>query len=187
MLPPSFYLQLIQFFLFCVSPDLKKISRAQSETASRVTRAKIILAVAEGYSYTDASHRVGRRSGDAVAKLVARFNQEGMAALNPQHGGGPAIVYDNLQREKILQTIQGQPERLKDGTGIWSLSTLQKKLKKIDPAFATVSTYTIHKVLKESGWSWQKNRSWCETGHVLRQRKTGVVMVVDPDAEAKKF
>jgi hypothetical protein len=63
---------------------LEKISRAQSETASRVTRAKIILAVAERYSYTDASHRVGRRSGDAVAKLVARFNQEGMAALNPQ-------------------------------------------------------------------------------------------------------
>jgi hypothetical protein len=41
-------------------------------------------------------------------------------------------------------------------------------------------------VLKEAGWSWQKNRSWCETGKVARKRKAGVVTVIDPDAEAKK-
>ena len=130
---------------------LEKISRAQSETASRVTRAKIILAVAEGYSYTDASHRVGRRSGDAVAKLVARFNQEGMAALNPQHGGGPAIVYDNLQREKILQTIQGQPERLKDGTGIWSLATRPKVIRTRGLSLPDLNRKAIPRSLSKRG------------------------------------
>jgi len=41
-------------------------------------------------------------------------------------------------------------------------------------------------VLLEAGWTWQRSRSWCETGKALRRRKAGPVTVVDPDAEAKK-
>jgi len=49
-----------------------------------------------------------------------------------------------------------------------------------------VSSYTIWLVLREAGWSWQKDASWCETGQVKRKRKEGVVVVTDPDATAKK-
>lgn len=165
---------------------LEKVSRSQSESASRVVRAQLLLAVAEGHNYTEAAHSVGRRSGDAVGQLVARFNEEGIVALNLRHGGGPKIVYGSEQRSKILQTIQQQPDRLTDGTATWSLTTLQRSLREEEPELAQVSTYTLHKVLKASGWSWQKHRSWCETGKVVRKRKAGVVNVVDPDAEAKK-
>jgi hypothetical protein len=41
-------------------------------------------------------------------------------------------------------------------------------------------------VLHEAGISWQKDRSWCPTGRVLRKRKAGVVEVTDPDAAGKK-
>src|SRR3954449_7439585 len=34
--------------------------------------------------------------------------------------------------------------------------------------------------------SWQKSRTWCDTGVVVRKRKWGVFMVSDPDAGAKK-
>jgi len=40
--------------------------------------------------------------------------------------------------------------------------------------------------LREAGWSWQKDMTWCETGKAKRKRKTGVVEVSDPDATAKK-
>lgn len=166
---------------------LEKISRSQSESASRVVRAKLVLAVAEGFNYTDAAHSVGRRSGDAVGKLVARFNQAGIAALNLRHGGGPKIVYGSEQRSKILEAIQKQPDRGAEGTATWSLTTLQRSLREQESDLAKMSIYTVHKVLKESGWSWQKNRSWCETGKVMRKRKAGVVEVVDPDSEAKKY
>jgi transposase len=165
---------------------LEKVSRSQRESVSRVVRAKILLAVATGQNYTDAAHSVGRRSGDAVGKLVARFNQEGIAALNLRHGGGPSIVYGSEQCAKILQAIQHPPDRQTDGTATWSLTTLQRSLREKESDLAKVSTYTLHKVLKESGWSWQKHRSWCDTGTVVRKRKTGVVHVVDPDAAAKK-
>jgi len=166
---------------------LEKVSRSQRESASRVARAKMLLAVAEGANYTEAAHCVGRRSGDAVGELVKRFNQEGIAALNLRHGGGPRIIYGSEQRSKILQAIQNQPDRQTDGTATWSLTTLQRSLREEEADLAKVSTYTLHKVLRESGWSWQRNRSWCETGKVVRKRKAGVETVIDPDGEAKKY
>lgn len=96
-------------------------------------------------------------------------------------------MYGSEQRSKILEAIQKQPDRQTDGTATWSLTTLQRSLREGESDLAQVSTYTLHKVLKEAGWSWQKNRSWCETGKVMRKRKAGVVKVVDPDAEAKKY
>jgi hypothetical protein len=56
---------------------LEQLSRTQSEPASHVARARLVLAVATGQSYTAAARGVGRRSGDAVAQLVARFNAVG--------------------------------------------------------------------------------------------------------------
>jgi hypothetical protein len=41
-------------------------------------------------------------------------------------------------------------------------------------------------VLREAGWSWQKDRTWCETGKVKRKRKGEIVQVTDPDATAKQ-
>lgn len=168
--------------------ELERISRATSESVTRVTRAKALLAVAQGLSYTAAAQTCGRRSGDAVAQLVERFNQEGLAALTPKHGGGAKVQYTAQQRQQILVVAQQQPELETDGVSQWSLVTLQRRLRASGgDEFATVSTYTIGQVLHEAGYSWQNSRSWCKTGSALRRRKSGVVTVIDPDAEVKKL
>lgn len=167
---------------------LVRIARSHAEPASHVARAKALLAVAEGQSYTDAAKAAGRRSGDAVSHLVSRFNREGVRALEPGHGGGPPPTYTSEQRERILKEARREPDREEDGTAEWSLSTLRRSLRGAPDGLPEVSTYTIWKVLREAGFSWQKSRSWCETGRVKRKRKSGeVVEVIDPDAEAKKF
>ena len=56
---------------------LERISRSQSEPAGHVSRAKEILAVANGISYQKAARMAGKKSGDAVSHLVERFNQAG--------------------------------------------------------------------------------------------------------------
>ncbi|HEY9697123.1 MAG TPA: helix-turn-helix domain-containing protein, partial [Trichocoleus sp.] len=48
--------------------ELERIARAMSESACLVARAKALLAVAGGHSYTAAAQVCGRRSGDAVAQ-----------------------------------------------------------------------------------------------------------------------
>jgi hypothetical protein len=70
---------------------LEALSRATSAPASHGARARALLAVAGGQSYTAAARGVGRRSGDAVAQVVARFNRDGLAAVAPRHGGGAAV------------------------------------------------------------------------------------------------
>jgi hypothetical protein len=46
---------------------LEKISRSQSEASGHVIRAKQILGVAAGQSYTEAAHLSGCKSGDTVS------------------------------------------------------------------------------------------------------------------------
>ena len=165
---------------------LLRVARSQAEPAAHVARAKALLAVADGESYTDAAKAAGRRSGEAVSRLVSRFNREGLAALEPRHGGGPPTIYADAQRERILTEMRRKPHREKDGTATWSLTTLQRALREAPDGLPEVSTYTIWKTLKEAGFEWQRDRSWCETGVVERKRKGEVVEVIDQDATAKK-
>jgi transposase len=165
---------------------LERLSRAHGEPAALVARAKALLAVADGQRYTEAARAAGRRSGDAVAHLVARFNQAGLEAVLPGHGGGQPKRYTQAEQARILDEVRRPPDRDADRTGSWSLTTLQRALRQAPDGLPTVSTYTIWCVLHEAGYSWQKDRSWCETGTAIRKRKSGIVVVSDPDAVAKK-
>jgi transposase len=165
---------------------LEHVSRASSAPAGQVVRAKLLLHVAAGVGYGAAAQAEGRRSGEAVGQWVRRFNREGMEALEPRHGGGPQRVYGATERERILAEMRRTPDREKDGTASWSLSTLQRALRRAPDGLPTVSRETILKTLHDAGWSWQKDRSWCETGKVLRRRKAGIVEVTDPETEVKK-
>jgi transposase len=166
--------------------SLEQLGRATSAPAASVARARALLAVADGCSYTEAARQVGRRSGDAIAEVVARFNCEGLAAIEPRHGGGPRVKYGAAERERILAEVQRTPDREQDGTATWSLTTLQRALRRGEDGLPQISTYTIWCVLREADLSWQRDRSWCHTGLARRRRKHGEVEVHDPDATAKK-
>lgn len=166
--------------------ELERTARAGSERADRVARAKALLAVADGARFTAAARAAGRRSGDGVAQLVARFNRIGLAALETRHGGGPPVLYGPAERERILREVRRAPDRERDGTATWSLTTLQRALRRAPDGLPAVSTATILAVLWEAGYTWQQSRTWCQTGVVVRQRKAGPVEVTDPDAAPKK-
>lgn len=165
---------------------LIRIARSLSEPATHVARAKQVLAVADGLSFTQAAISSGCKSGDAVAHLVARFNAEGLSAIERKKGGGPKPKYSVVQRERILAEARRSPDPESNGTASWSLMTLRRTLRKASDGLPKVSTYTIRAVLLDAGFRWPRTRSWCETGQVLRKRKGGAVKVNDPDTTAKK-
>lgn len=165
---------------------LDRLGGATSAPAAVVLRARALLAVADGCSYTEAARRVGRRSGDAVGELVARFNREGLGAVEPRYGGGPRVKYGAAERERILAELRRPPDRERDQTATWSLTTLQRALRSAEDGLPEVSTYTIWCVLHEADLSWQRDRSWCHTGLAKRRRKAGEVEVHDPDATVKR-
>jgi transposase len=176
--------------LRCITEEersvLEQVSRSRSEPAERVARARILLSLAEGTSFVRAAQVAGRRSRVSASMLAARFNQEGLAALEPRHGGGPAKKYGPGEQERILQEFNREPDLEKDGTKTWSLSTLQRALQRAEDGLPGVSTWTIFQVLHRAGLSFQQSRTWCHTGEVLRKRKEGVVSVKDPRVTEKR-
>lgn len=168
---------------------LEQSVHARSERADVVTWARELLAVAEGQTYAQVAAIAGRRSDKALSKLVARFNQGGLAALEPHpHGkGGPQPTYDAAAQERILAEARRTPDPQRDGTATWSLMTLRNALRRAPDGLPHVSTYTIGQVLHAAGFRWVAAPSWCDTGKAVRVRRSGTVTVTDPDAETKKI
>ena len=129
------------------------------------------------------------RVGDTVLDLFGDTGTTGCAAL--KHRRDAVLIelnpdYVRLAQRRILAEWARTPQREQDGTATWSLSLLQKALRQAPDGLPRVSTFTIWRTLHEAGLSWQKSRTWCETGVAMRPRKHGVVRVSDPDALAKK-
>jgi len=152
-----------------------------------VARARALLAVAEGQSYTMAAALVGRATGDTVARWAAGFNRDGSAAVVPRYGGGHRVRYGEAEQRRIPAEVARAAERARDGTATWSLTTLRDALRRAEDGLPGISTYTIGRTLHAAGFSWRKGRSWCETGVAVRKRKhAGLVTLTDPDAAAKR-
>ena len=166
--------------------ELETIAKATSERVDRVRRANALLAVSQGKSFSQAAQLAGFKTGDGVMLLVKRFNQRGLAALNIATGRGPKPRYPTQARQLVPTTLQASPDRLEDQTASWSLSTLERSLHLNQPTLAKIGATTIRRILKQEGFSYQQNRSWCQTGQVKRVRKEGVVTVHDPQTEEKK-
>lgn len=155
---------------------LEQLVHARSERADVVTWARELLAVASGQSYVQAAAMDGRRSDEAVSQLVARFNRDGLAALEPHGKGGPKPTYDAVARERILAEARRTPDPQRDGTATWSLVTLRNALRRASDGLPHVSTYTIGQVLHAAGLRWVAARTWCDTGKAVRRRRSGTLM-----------
>jgi transposase len=101
--------------------ELTRLSRSLSAPAAQVERARALLAIADGASYTAAAHQVGRRHTETISAWVSRFNRDGLAAVRPGHGGGARVRYGADAQQRILAEWARTPQREQDGTATWSL------------------------------------------------------------------
>ena len=130
---------------------LERVVHASSERVDRVRRATALLAVAQGQPFAQAARQAGYRSGTAVAELVARCKRRGLAALAIAPGRGRKPTYAATARAQIIATAQRAPDRRADGTATWSLSTLQRTLRR--EGLRGVGASTSRPVLQAAGRS----------------------------------
>jgi transposase len=162
---------------------LQRVAKASSERVDTVRRAKALLAVAAGESFTQAGKLAGL-SREGVSQLVERFNQHGLAVLAITPGRGRKPTYGAQERTRVLQEARRQPDRVSDQTATWSLKLLQRALRRA--GLPAIGSTTIGRILHEEGYSQQRDRTWCETGTAYRVRKDGIYRVRDPQAQKKK-
>jgi transposase len=163
---------------------LQKLAKSTSERLDVVKRANALLSVRAGKSYTETAQGAGYKSNDTISHLVSRFNQCGLLALSIAVGRGRKPTYTSAQQTRILAEVQRSPDHKEDQTGTWSLMTLRRALRK--SALPHIGAETIRQVLHDSGYSFQRTRTWCRTGYALRVRKSGTVTVYDPETPEKK-
>jgi transposase len=104
---------------------LERWSRGRSAPARLVTRARIVLAAAEGKENKDIAAELKITRG-AVARWRDRFAELGVAALEKDapRGGRPPKARDDLVRRIIKMTTQQKPANATH----WSTRTLAKAL-----------------------------------------------------------
>jgi len=167
--------------------ELERVSRASSETVIHYQRAVALLAVADGMSLIGAAQAAGWKVHDTVTRLIRRFNERGLAALDDLPRSGHPRSYGPTERARIEQELRRSPDLKEDGTATWSLTTLQRSLREAPDGLPEVSTFTILHTIHEAGYTWQKNRTWCKTGFTLHKTKDGVEERYDPYTEEKKL
>src|SRR5438045_8600422 len=62
--------------------ELRRVVKASSERVDVVQRAKALLSVASGQSFSQARATAGFKERKTVSRLVRRFNAHGLAALS---------------------------------------------------------------------------------------------------------
>src|SRR6266508_780606 len=85
---------------------LERLARSSSERVDRVRRATAVWAVVQGQGFAAAARQAGFGSSTTVAKLVARFNRRGLAAVSIAAGRGRKPTYDPPARARIVATAQ---------------------------------------------------------------------------------
>jgi transposase len=119
--------------------ELGRIAQSRSLPAGYVFRAKLILMLAEGASFSTIKQRLGT-TAPTIIRWKRRFVAEGLDGLDTSHPGQPASVLTRKLRARILSATRRQP---KDGSTHWSCRKLAAEL--------GVSKDAVHRVWKEAG------------------------------------
>lgn len=101
----------------------------------------------------DATKVAGWKAPKTVSRLIRRFNERGLAALDDLPRSGHPRRYGLSERARIVQELRRSPLRKEDGTATWSLTTLRCALREAPDGLPQVSTFTILYTLHEAGVS----------------------------------
>lgn len=140
--------------------EFSRKATSSSERIDVVKKAKTILAVADGCTFTEAGKQSGM-SREGVSQLIKRFHQRGSEVLVIAPGRGRKPTYPSQDHEQILQEIRRCPTLDTDQSTVWSLPLLQKSLRA--KGLPHICPETIRLVLQTHGWEYQDTRTWRRT------------------------
>src|SRR5258708_18325113 len=122
--------------------ELTRVSHTHSESQSRHQRAVALLSVEAGKTLTDEAKVAGWKALKTVSRLIRRFNERGLAALDDLPRSGHPRRYGLSERARIVQELRRRPLRQEDGTATWPLMTLHCALRDAPDGLPQVSTFT---------------------------------------------
>ena len=136
----------------------------------RWRRAMVVMASASGNTVPAIAGLVAT-SEDRVREMTHRFNNGGMASLDPQWAGGCPRQITIDDEKFIVATATTRPEKLGQPFTRWSLRKLVAYLAENDVRVVTVGRERLRQILNANDVTFQRTKTWKESN--------------DPDRDAK--
>ena len=108
---------------------------------------------------------------DSVREVIHRFNEMGLACLDPRWAGGRPRRISAEDEAFILATATARPESLGQPFTRWSLRKLAGYLGRSPDRIVQVSPERLRQILHSHGVTFQRTKTWKES--------------TDPDRDAK--
>src|SRR4051794_41170363 len=96
--------------------ELTRWAQSRTMPSGDVVRARLILALADGLTYSRIEERLGI-SRPTIARWKGRFEKDGMAGLEPRHNGSEPRTVTPAVQARVLRKTTRKPE---DGSTHWS-------------------------------------------------------------------
>ena len=144
--------------------ELNCIAQSRSLPAGYVFRAKLILMLAEGASFSTIKGQL-QTSTPTIIRWKQRFLESGLDGLDTYHPGQKATVLTPALRARILSATRKKPG---DGSTHWSCRKLATAL--------GVSKDAVHRVWKEAGLKPHRRERYLASDDPDFERKAADIM-----------
>jgi transposase len=136
----------------------------------RYRRAMVVLASAGGNT-VEVIARLVQTSPDRVREMIHRFNEKGMASLDPKWAGGRPrrITTDDI--EFIVKTAKARPEKAGRPFTHWSVRKLRDYLADNKVRMVDIGRERLREILDERGVTFQKTKTWKVSNDPKKEEK----------------
>jgi transposase len=149
---------------------LQRIVRRGSTNTVRFRRAMMLLASAGGTTVPVIAKLV-QADEDTVRDVIHRFNEIGLACLDPQWAGGRPRLLTGDDEDFVIQTAVTRPTKLGKPFTRWSIRKLADHLRRNLARPIRIGREALRCLLHRRGVTFQRTKTWKESS--------------DPDFDAK--
>nr|WP_262851026.1 IS630 family transposase [Sphaerisporangium corydalis] len=149
---------------------LQRIVRRGSTSSVRYRRAMILLASAGGNAVPVIA-RLVQADEDTVRDVIHRFNEIGLACLDPRWAGGRPRLLSDDEEAFVVATATTRPSRLGQPFTRWSVRKLAAYLQTVSGRAIRIGREALRTLLARHGVTFQRTKTWKES--------------TDPDFDAK--
>jgi transposase len=136
----------------------------------RYRRAMVVLASAGGNRVEVIANLV-QTSPDRVREMIHRFNEMGMASLDPRWAGGRPRRITTEDETFIVQTAKERPEKLGLPFTHWSLRKLRQYLADLSIRPIRIGKERLRQLLDRNEVTFQRTKTWKESNDPEKDHK----------------
>jgi transposase len=150
--------------------QLLRITRRGTGSPIRLRRAMVVLASAGGNT-VPAIARLVQADEDTIRQVIHRFNEMGIASLDPRWAGGRPRQISPDDEQYIVTTANTRPEALGRPFTRWSIRKLADYLITQAARPITIGRERLRQLLVIHGITFQRTKTWKESNDQQRDTK----------------